>query len=147
MALVVDASVGLKWLLQEEDSDLAQALAVGNEELYVPDFWLHEACNVIWLQVHRHLLTADEAREGLSLLRAQFEPTPTARMGLHGVALEIAMTVDHPCYDTMYAAFAVAVGARAVVTADGAFVRAIREHPDPAIAKLVISLSDWAVES
>ena len=47
MTLVVDASVGLKWVLDEPDSDLAKALAVGGETLLVPEFWLIEACNVL----------------------------------------------------------------------------------------------------
>jgi predicted nucleic acid-binding protein len=51
--LVVDASVGLKWVLQEADSPLAERLARSDVDLLVPDFWLHEACNVLWLQVRR----------------------------------------------------------------------------------------------
>jgi predicted nucleic acid-binding protein len=71
LVLVVDASVGLKWVLEEPDSHLAQALATGGEELLLPDFWLGEATNVLWLQVRRRVLTAEEAREGLALLKAQ----------------------------------------------------------------------------
>jgi predicted nucleic acid-binding protein len=144
LALVVDASVGLKWVLQEGDSRLAQALASSSEELLVPDFWLNEACNVLWLQVHRKLLTPDEARQGLALLRAQVEPTPTANMALHDLALDIGMVVDHPAYDTMYVAFAIATGARAAVAADGPFVRGIQKHPDPAVASLMLLLNEWA---
>ncbi len=144
MALVVDASVGLKWVLDEPDSPLAQALAEGDEELLVPDFWLNEATNVLWLQVHRRLLAPEEARESLALLRAQVEPTPTADLDLHDVALEIGMAADHSTYDTLYLAFAVAMGARGVVVADGPFVRAMRRHPDPALAALLIPLDEWA---
>lgn len=111
MLLVVDASVGLKWVLDEPDSDLAKALVVGEETLLVPDFWLNEASNVLWLQVRRKLLTPDEAREGLVLLRSQLEPTPTAELALHDVALEIGFAVNHSTYDTLYVAFAVAIGA------------------------------------
>lgn len=50
VALVVDASVALKWILQEADSHLAKALALSEEVLLMPDFWLNEACNVLWLQ-------------------------------------------------------------------------------------------------
>jgi predicted nucleic acid-binding protein len=78
VALVVDASVGLKWVLQEPDSHLAEALVRTEPDLLVPDFWLHEATNVLWLQVRRKLFTPDEAREGLALLRAQVEPTNCA---------------------------------------------------------------------
>ena len=144
MALVIDASVGLKWILHEDDSHLAQALASGEEELLAPDFWLHEACNVVWLQVHRGLLTPEEAHDGLSLLRTQVEPTPTADMGLHDFALEIGVAVDHSTYDTMYVAFAIAMGARAVVAADGPFVRKMRTHPDAAVARMMLPLADWA---
>jgi hypothetical protein len=56
-------------------------LAVSDEPLLVPGFWLNEACNVLWLQVQKMMFTADEAREGLDLLRAQVEPTPTAGLG------------------------------------------------------------------
>lgn len=146
MTLVVDASVGLKWVLQERDSHLAQALAVGDEGLLVPDFWLNEACNVLWLQVRKEVLSADEAREGLALLRAQVEPTPTADLDLHDLALEIGLATDHSTYDTLYLAFAIVMGARAVVVADGAFVRDMRRHPNPHLAAMLVPLDEWAKE-
>jgi len=142
--LVVDASVGLKWVLQEPDSHVAEALATSGEELRVPDFWLNEATNVLWLQVRRKRLTADEAREGLALLHAQVEPTPTAELGLHDLALEIGLAVGHSTYDTLYAAFALAVGAANVVVADGPFVSAMARHPDPALSRMLLPLCDWA---
>jgi hypothetical protein len=144
MVLVVDASVGLKWALEEPDSHLAQALAEGDEPLLVPDFWLGEATNVLWLQVRRRLLTAVEATEGLGLLAAQIEPTPTGGLGLHAVALEIGLAADHSTYDTLYLAFALAMGARGVVAADRGFVAAMRRHPNAALANMVIPLEDWA---
>ena len=44
------------------------------ETLLMPDFWLNEACNVLWLQ---RVFSPDEAREGQALLRVMVEPTPT----------------------------------------------------------------------
>lgn len=143
MALVVDASVALKWVLEEPDSHLAQALAEGEEELLVPDFWLNEATNVCWLQVRKGKWSADEAREALELLRAQAPPTPTGDLALHDVALDIGLAVNHSTYDTLYVAFAVAMGGRGVVVADGPFVAAMRRHPDPTLATILIPLSDW----
>lgn len=140
MTLVVDASVALKWVLDEPDSHLAHALAEGGEEILVPDFWLNEATNICWLQVRKGKWSADEAREGLMLLRALVPPTPTADLDLHDVALEIGIAVHHSTYDTLYIAFAIAVGARGVVVADGPFVRAMARHPDPAVAGLLIHL-------
>jgi predicted nucleic acid-binding protein len=144
VALVVDASVGLKWALEEPDSDVAAALVRIEPDLFVPDFWLNEATNVLWLQVRRKLFTPDEAREGLALLRAQVEPTPTPDMRLHEVALDIGITIEHSTYDTLYLAFAVAVGASAVVTADRSFVRSIQAHPDARLSAMVLPLDFWA---
>ncbi len=144
MTLVVDASVGLKWVLQEADSPLAELLARSDVELLVPDFWLNEACNVLWLQVRRKLFTPNEAREALALLRAQVEPTPTAELSLHDVALEIGLTVNHSTYDTLYVAFALAMGAKRVVVADGPFVTAMQTHPDPTLAGILLPLAAWA---
>ena len=144
MPLVVDASVALKWVLQEPDSHVAEALIRIEPELLIPDFWLGEATNVLWVQVRRKLLTPDEAREGLALLRALIQPTSTAGMDLHEVALEIGIVANHSTYDTLYLAFAIAIGARGVVAADGAFARNMRAHPDPALAEMVVPLDEWA---
>jgi predicted nucleic acid-binding protein len=144
VALVVVASVGLKWILQEPDSHLAEALVRSEPDLLVPDFWLNEATNVLWLQVRRKLFTPDEAREGLALLRAQVEPTPTAHMRLHDLALDIGIAIDQSTCDTLYLAFAVAMGASAVVVADGPFLQSMRTHPDPTLSAMVLSLDTWA---
>lgn len=143
MTLVVDASVALKWVLDEPDSDLAQALAESEEELLLPDFWLNEATNVCWLQVRKRVWTPDEAREGLALLRALVPPTTTGDLGLHDIALDIGLAVRHSTYDTLYVAFAVAMGARGVVVADGPFAADMSRHPDPALAGILIPLAEW----
>jgi predicted nucleic acid-binding protein len=144
VTLVVDASVGLKWVLKEPDSSLAEALVRIEPDVLVPDFWLNEAANVLWLQVRRKLFTPQEAQEGFSLLRALIEPTPTAGMGLHDVALEIGIVINHSTYDTLYLAFAIAGGASAVVAADRAFIRSVSTYPDRNIAALMLPLDAWA---
>jgi predicted nucleic acid-binding protein len=143
LTLVVDASVGLKWVLQEPDSHLAEALARSEEELLAPDFWLNEATNVLWLQVRKKVFTPNEAREGLALLRAQIEPTPTADLGLHDIALEIGLAINHSTCDTIYIGFALAVGATRIVVADTPFATAMRHHPDPTLARMLLPLGQW----
>jgi predicted nucleic acid-binding protein len=142
--IVVDASVGLKWVLQEPDSHLAEALVRSEMDLLIPDFWLNEATNVLWLQVRRKLLTPNEARKALSLLKAQIEPTETVNMGLHEMALDIGIEVNHSTYDTLYIAFAIAMGASAVVGADGPFLRSMQTHPNPTVSRMMMSLGGWA---
>jgi predicted nucleic acid-binding protein len=144
VALVVDASVGLKWVLPEHDSAAALALLRSRETLLMPDFWLNEATNVLWLQARRRLLTQDEARERLDLLKTAVPPTPTAGLDLHTMALSIGLAVEHSPYDALYVAFALAVGADHVVAADRSFMTAMLGHPDPAIAGRMLALHDWA---
>jgi predicted nucleic acid-binding protein len=147
VALVVDASVALKWVLQEPDSDLADLLLRAEPDLLLPDFWLHEATNVLWVQVRRKLFSPEVAREALLALQAVARPTSTSGMNLHDVALDIGLALDHLPYDTMYLAFALAVGATAVVAADSAFVRRMQRHPDPTLAAMVLPLGVWAEAS
>jgi len=99
---------------------------------------------VLWLQVRRKLLTPDEAREGLALLQTQLPPTLTGEMGLHDAALDIGLAVSRSTYDTLYVAFALAIGATHVVVADGPFVKAMAFHPDPTLAGMLLPLGDWA---
>ena len=110
----------------------------------MPDFSLLEAANIMWREVRRRLFTPAEARRGLALLQAHVEPTPTTGMGLPHRAPEIGIATNHSTYDTMYVAFALAVGATGVVASDGAFVRAMRTHSDGAIAAMVQPLDAWA---
>lgn len=136
--------MALKWVLEEPGSDWAEALARGGERLLMPDFWLGEATNVLWLQVRRGVLTREEAQRALALLGTQVPPTPTAGLGLHATALEIGLAVGHSPYDALYVAFAQAMGARGPVVSDRGFVAAMRRHPDPAVAALLIPLEAWA---
>ena len=53
------------------------------------------------------------------------------------------MIINHATYDTRYVAFALAMGAEKGVAADAPFVKAMRGHPDPALAGMVVSLSAW----
>ncbi len=141
MTLVVDASVALKWVLREAGSEQAERLLTSGERLLLPDFWLAEAASVVWRHARKRLLAPDEARRALTLLMEVVPTEPTAGLGLHGAALELAMAMDHTPYDCLYAVFAIAMAADGLVTADAAFASALRRHPDPRIAALPIELA------
>ncbi len=83
----------------------------------------------------RKLFTPDEAREGLQLLKAQIEPTPTADLHLHAPVFDISVAVSHSTYDTLYLAFAVAMGASAVVAADGPFSTIYADAPGSSLVR------------
>ncbi len=47
MTLVIDASVALKWVIDEDDSEAAQEL-VSDHALAAPELLLIECANVLW---------------------------------------------------------------------------------------------------
>lgn len=54
------------------------------------------------------------------------------------MALELGLAVNDGTYDTLYLTFALAMGAEKVIVADGPFVSAMRTHPDPAVAGMLL---------
>ena len=64
---VVDASTALKWVLQEEGSELAAALLDGRP-LYAPALIFTEVANALWSAVRRQRLLAAEAADALDLI-------------------------------------------------------------------------------
>jgi hypothetical protein len=60
MAVVVDASVALKWVIEVEGSEAAEALLL-NEPLLAPDFLIVECANVLWVKARRGALSRELA--------------------------------------------------------------------------------------
>ena len=58
--LVVDASVALKWVLPQEDSDLAEGLLDRGVRLCAPAFVFVELANALWFQMRAGKLSAAE---------------------------------------------------------------------------------------
>jgi predicted nucleic acid-binding protein len=124
--LVVDASVALKWVLPEADSEIALGL-VGRQRLIAPDLLAVEAGNALWLRVRRRELTAIEARTALvDLLGVPMDYVPDRPLAR--AALSLAADLEHPAYDCLYLALALNRAA-AVVTADRRFAAAVAAHP------------------
>ena len=59
MTVIVDASVALKWVLQEEGSEAAELLLL-EEPLAAPDLLIVECANVLWRKARRGALTRDQ---------------------------------------------------------------------------------------
>ena len=66
MRVVIDASVALKWVLDEAESEAA--LALRGEDLIAPTLWLAEAANALWRKSRIGDITEDEASSRLSEL-------------------------------------------------------------------------------
>lgn len=119
-ACVVDASVALKWVLNEEGSEQAAALLDGRR-LHAPALLRIEAANALWVVTRRGGLTQDDAADALALIRrAPFAPLPDTLDPVPR-AFDLAQLLDHPVYDCVYLALALALECP-VVTADSRFV-------------------------
>lgn len=117
MRVVVDASVALKWVFDEPESEAAVALR--NEDLIAPVLWLVEAANVLWRRMRIGEVTTREAVECLS----ELANAPVASLAMEPYldrALELATEIGHPVYDCVYLALALHHDTH-VVTADRRF--------------------------
>ncbi len=120
MRLCVDASVAIKWVVEEPDSRAANQLLEG--ELVAPDLVLVEAANVLWQRTRRLALPPSQATDAMAGLRRFFaEIYPVA--SLIDRALAISLELDHPVYDALYLALARDLGVP-LVTADRRLVAA-----------------------
>ena len=124
MTIVVDASIALKWVLQERGSEAAEKLL--ESDLAAPSLWLLEAGHALWRRALRKELTPAEAAERLATLTK----APVASVPLEqdlAEAMRLALQLSHPVYDCLYLALAKRLGTY-VVTADTRFGRAVADH-------------------
>ena len=124
MTIVVDASIALKWVLEEPGSDAAEDLL--EKDLAAPSLWLLDAANGLWRRTVRGELTQAEAEERLS----ELTKAPVASVPLEQdlpEATRLAIQLNHPAYDCLYLALAKRLGTF-VVTADTRFGQAVANH-------------------
>ena len=139
MHFVVDASVAVKWLVVEEDADVARELATSGQDLHAPRLMASEVANTLW----RKAQAGEIERRAAGVLMANVPDMPV-RWGAEelvvGDALRLALALDHPVYDCLYLALALRMGAT-VVTADRRFAAAVAstEHGES-----VLALADYA---
>jgi predicted nucleic acid-binding protein len=108
--ICVDASLALKLVLSESDSDLAQAqwqnwIRAG-VEIVVPDLFAYETTSVLRNRVYRKEITQNEADEALRIL-ASLEITFHQPAKIRQSAWELARRFNRPtAYDAFYLALA-----------------------------------------
>ena len=101
--LVIDASVAIKWVIEEHGT--REAMSLRRHRLFAPELLVAECANVLWKKTRRRELTPDEARLAARLLqRADVELAPMR--ALLEPATELAIAMDHPAYDCAYLALA-----------------------------------------
>ena len=139
--LVIDASIAVKWVVEEDGTPQALALR-GRPKLIAPELLVAECANILRKKVRRRELSKDEAVLASRLLQAAEIELQSTRSLLEP-ATRIAIELDHPAYDCVYIAQAVANGCR-FVTADESLVRMLHQCRQQSLRDRVVSLREAA---
>ena len=139
--LVVDASIAVKWVVEEDGTPEALTLR-RRAKLIAPELLVAECANILWKKVQRNELRREEALVAARLLQAaEIELLPTR--ALLEAATRIAIELDHPAYDCLYLALAVENDCR-FVTADERLLRKLGARRRGAFRDKVIVLTEAA---
>jgi predicted nucleic acid-binding protein len=138
LIIVLDASVILKWLLEDpaREPDTEKASAViesvvrGSLEILQPPHWLAEVAAVA------SRLTPPTAVRDVEMLAALEFPT-TADPNVWRRATSLAIETDHHLFDTLYHAVALENDDTFLVTADDRYCRKARRYG------MIAALRDW----
>lgn len=129
--LVIDASVAMKWLVDEDGSEAAFTLR--DRDLAAPALLRIEAANVLRTLVARQAATPDKALDLFALLQDAPLTIVDHDEALERRALQLGLELSHPVYDCFYLALAERMGRR-LITADSRFLKALSSTPYAALA-------------
>ena len=136
-ARVIDASIAVKWVVEEDGTPEALALRQ-KAKLIAPELLVAECANILWKKFQRGELLKEEALLAARLLQgAEIELLPTR--SLFEAATRMSIEIDHPAYDCLYLALAVEKNCQ-FVTADERFLRKLHQSRQHALRSRVISL-------
>lgn len=115
MTLVIDASVAVKWFVDEDLRAEAERILDLENTLIAPDLIIPEVTNIVWKKAVRGQI--DPSHAGIiaaAICNSPIMLHPSSE--LNERALEIALDLNHPVYDCLYIACA--------ETADGVLITA-----------------------
>lgn len=138
MTLVLDASVVLKWLLNDPEREseteratmLMQKVVDGEENVVQPVHWLLEVAAVLTR------ISPDSAEDDVLMLAAMELPTDDG-IEIMNRACRLALASGQHVFDTLYHAVALETPDAVYVTADERYLRAVRGQSG------VVSLKAW----
>ena len=135
--VVIDASVAIKWVVDEADSDAAVAVLESCSPVS-PDLLIAECANILWKKARRGELRADEAITASRILQqGNIEILPTRHL-MH-TATRLAIELDHAAYDCIYLSLAMEHG-WPFVTADDRLRRKLAQSSGGRFQGKVLSM-------
>ncbi len=134
MTVIIDASIAVKWLLDEPKSDVARKIASSGEVLVAPELILAEVGSALWRKYAQGIIPSRQATAALERLPDAFNKlVPPAQLRMR--ALELAIELQHPIYDCFYLALAERERAP-LITADERLIRTARQAKDVEVRPL-----------
>lgn len=123
--VLVDASVAIKWVVDERGS--AEAALLLDRRLLAPDLLCTECADILRKMARRREITSEEADIAARALESADLELVAMRPYL-AAATALAIALDHPASDCIYVAIAAEL-AVPLVTADERWVKKLRQHP------------------
>lgn len=131
---VIDASVAVKWFVQEPESDAAERLLAFDGKLAAPRILMNEVASGLWKNYFRDRIGRETLFASLGqterVIEAWYDDAPLLQ-----TAMEMALDLPHHIYDCIYLALARQLGT-SCITSDKKLLRL-------APKELAIALSDW----
>lgn len=132
--VVVDASVMIKWIVDEEPLDQLQACRslIGRCSVVAPRLLDYELASILWVKHRRGDLCQDDIARISNAL--QLAPVRRVEDGALWIeALMLAARLNHSPYDCAYVVAGLQADAGAVITADQKFIRAFSAWRAPTV--------------
>ncbi len=138
---VIDASVAIKWVVEEEGTPAALVVLKG-AAIKAPDLILAECANILWKKFERRELLKDESIMAARLIQQVDMEIFTTRSLLEA-ATELAIELHHPAYDCIYLALALQNG-WPFITADRRLLSRLVQVDATRFKDVALSLADAA---
>jgi predicted nucleic acid-binding protein len=123
--VVVDASVALKWFIDEDGSREAARLLAGGDGLIAPDLIMPEVCNATWKMVRRGIMREVQQIAAVTRIPSILDEL-VSTAGLAPRAAALSTLLDHPAYDCFYLALAEQRGTT-LISADRRLTRRVAD--------------------
>jgi hypothetical protein len=118
--LVVDASVVVKWFVEENGQSDALSILERGDECFAPDHVVVEVAGALDKKHKAKAVTREQAIEAISAIQEHLTLIAGTRLVTH--AFDIAADLPHPLADCLYLACALEIDAP-MVTADTLFLQ------------------------
>ena len=123
--IVVDASVAIKWFVDEPDRDAARKVIESGDILVAPDIVVLETLSVLRRKQRLKLISQQQITRAVGEIRACFADLISAS-NIADEALKLSMELDHSIYDCSYLACAMLFDIK-LITADVKFLRKVAQ--------------------